>query len=51
MVDMVNDERIRRIYYLAVHLNSAFSFAYGVPDTTSSIKGASTFAGIPFVFA
>lgn len=51
MVDMVNDERIGRIYYFTVHLNSAFSFAYGVPDTTSSIKGASTFAGIPFVFA
>ncbi len=34
-----------------MHLNSAFSFAYGVPDTTSSIKGASTLAGIPFVFA
>ena len=33
-----------------MHLNRAFSFVYGVPDTTSSIKGASTFAGIPFVF-
>ncbi len=51
MVDMVNDERIGRIYYFAVHLNSAFFFAYGVPEATSGIKGASTFAGIPFVFA
>ncbi len=48
---MVNDERIRRIYYFAVHLNSAFFLVYGIPDTTSSIKGASTLAGIPFVFA
>ncbi len=51
MVDMVNDERVRRIYYFGVHLNSVFVLVYGIPDTTSSIKGASTLAGIPFVFA
>jgi len=39
-VDMVNNKRIGRVYYLSVHLNSAFPFVYGVPDTTSGIKGA-----------
>jgi hypothetical protein len=39
MVDMVNDERIRRGYYFAVHLNSVFFFVYFIPDRTRCIKG------------
>ena len=50
MVYMVNDERIRRGYYFAVHLYCAFFLVYAVPGTTGGVKGARALASIPFVF-
>ncbi len=40
MVYMVNDERIWRDYYFAVHFNSVFFLVYSVPGTTGGVKGA-----------
>jgi hypothetical protein len=48
---MVNDERIRRIYYLSVHLNTDAFFVYAGPDSSGGIKGVYGLDGIPFVFA
>jgi len=47
---MVNDERIRRVYYLSVHLNTDAFFVYPGPDSSGGIKGVSAFDDIPFVF-
>ncbi len=48
---MVNDERIGRIYYLSVHLNTDAFVVYPGPDSSGGIKGVYGLDGLPFVFA
>ncbi len=50
MVDMVNDERMWRVYYLSVHLNTEAFFVFPSPDSSAGVKGVYALHGIPFVF-